>query len=61
MNKMIIQLLKITQKIEITEEQIYQGNLLLVNSEYAVQQAGIKSDIVKFIYAQRIDEGVWVT
>ncbi|CCF15482.1 truncated carboxypeptidase [Brevibacillus laterosporus GI-9] len=50
-----------TQKIEITEEQIYQGNLLLVNSEYAVQQAGIKSDIVKFIYAQRIDEGVWVT
>ena len=26
------------QKLEITEEQIYQGNLLLVNSEYPVHQ-----------------------
>ncbi|MCZ0853549.1 M15 family metallopeptidase, partial [Brevibacillus laterosporus] len=34
------------QKIEITEEQVYQGNLLLVNNEYSVQQVGIKSDIV---------------
>lgn len=34
------------QKIKITEEQIYQGNLLLVNSEYPVRQEGIKSDVV---------------
>ncbi|MED1664911.1 VanY-A/VanY-F/VanY-M family D-Ala-D-Ala carboxypeptidase [Brevibacillus laterosporus] len=34
------------QKIEITEEQVYQGNLLLVNNEYSVQQVGIKSNIV---------------
>ncbi|MBT2714701.1 VanY-A/VanY-F/VanY-M family D-Ala-D-Ala carboxypeptidase [Bacillus sp. ISL-57] len=35
-----------SQKIEITEEQIHQGNLLLVNSEYAVEQAGIQSVII---------------
>ena len=34
------------QKIEITEEQIYQGNLLLVNSEYPVHPKGIKSDVI---------------
>jgi zinc D-Ala-D-Ala carboxypeptidase len=37
------------------EDQIYEqndhtapGNLLLVNSEYTVQQASIKSDIIKY-------------
>ncbi|PNB77299.1 D-Ala-D-Ala carboxypeptidase VanY, partial [Pseudomonas sp. FW305-BF6] len=35
-----------THKIEITKEQIYQGNLLLVNSEYPVHPESIKSDII---------------
>lgn len=34
-------------KKEITEEQIYQGNLLLVNSEYPVHSESIKSDVIK--------------
>ncbi|MGE7762907.1 VanY-A/VanY-F/VanY-M family D-Ala-D-Ala carboxypeptidase [Peribacillus sp. NPDC097895] len=34
------------QKKEITEEQIYQGNLLLVNSEYPVHPESIKSDVI---------------
>ena len=34
------------QKLEITEEQIYQGNLLLVNSKYPVHPKGIKSDVI---------------
>lgn len=46
-----------TQKIEITEEHIYQGNLLLVNSEYAVQQAGIKSDIVNLFTHKELTKG----
>ncbi|MBO1578171.1 VanY-A/VanY-F/VanY-M family D-Ala-D-Ala carboxypeptidase [Bacillus sp. XF8] len=46
-----------TQKIEITEEQIYQGNLLLVNSEYAVQQAGIKSDIINLFTHKELTTG----
>ncbi|WP_394236162.1 VanY-A/VanY-F/VanY-M family D-Ala-D-Ala carboxypeptidase [Niallia oryzisoli] len=33
-------------KIEITEEQTYQGNLLLVNSEYLVRPKSIKSDVI---------------
>ncbi|SMF85532.1 D-alanyl-D-alanine carboxypeptidase [Paenibacillus uliginis N3/975] len=46
-----------TQKVEITEEQIYQGNLLLVNSEYAVQQAGIKSDIINLFTHKELTTG----
>ncbi|RAP25891.1 D-alanyl-D-alanine carboxypeptidase [Brevibacillus laterosporus] len=46
-----------TQKIEITEEQIYQGNLLLVNSEYAVHQAGIKSDIINLFTHKELTTG----
>ncbi len=34
-------------KKEITEEQVYQGNLLLVNSEYPVHPESIKSDVIK--------------
>ena len=34
------------QKLEITEEQIYQGSLLLVNREYPVHPKGIKSDVI---------------
>jgi len=36
----------ILQQKEITEEQIYQGNLLLVNSEYPVHPKSIKSDVI---------------
>jgi D-alanyl-D-alanine carboxypeptidase len=34
------------QKKEISEEQIYQGNLLLVNNEYPVHPKSIKSDVI---------------
>lgn len=34
------------QQIEIKKEQIYQGNLLLINSKYPIHQEGVKSDIV---------------
>jgi len=37
---------KNTHKIEITKEQIYQGSLLLVNSEYPVHPESIKSDVI---------------
>ncbi|CEG32509.1 VanY-A/VanY-F/VanY-M family D-Ala-D-Ala carboxypeptidase [Peribacillus simplex] len=46
-----------SQKIEITKEQIHQGNLLLVNSEYAVQQAGIKSDIINLFTHKELNTG----
>jgi len=35
-----------TDKKEITKEQIYQGNLLLVNSKYPVHPDSIKSDVI---------------
>ncbi|MED1788283.1 MULTISPECIES: VanY-A/VanY-F/VanY-M family D-Ala-D-Ala carboxypeptidase [Brevibacillus] len=34
------------QKKEIAKEQIYQGNLLLINSKYSIRQESVKSDIV---------------
>nr|WP_063856916.1 D-Ala-D-Ala carboxypeptidase VanY-Pt [Paenibacillus apiarius]AAY52013.1 VanY [Paenibacillus apiarius] len=34
------------QKNEIVKEQIYQGNLLLINSKYPIRQESVKSDIV---------------
>ncbi|MEP9409399.1 VanY-A/VanY-F/VanY-M family D-Ala-D-Ala carboxypeptidase [Peribacillus frigoritolerans] len=46
-----------SQKIEITEEQIHQGNLLLVNSEYAVEQAGIQSDIINLLTHKGLNTG----
>ena len=46
-----------SQKIEITEEQINQGNLLLVNSEYAVEQAGIQSDIINLFTHKGLTAG----
>ncbi|MGG6360921.1 VanY-A/VanY-F/VanY-M family D-Ala-D-Ala carboxypeptidase [Peribacillus frigoritolerans] len=46
-----------SQKIEITEEQIHQGNLLLVNSEYAVEQAGIQSDIINLFTHKGLTAG----
>ncbi|MFA1710485.1 VanY-A/VanY-F/VanY-M family D-Ala-D-Ala carboxypeptidase [Peribacillus frigoritolerans] len=46
-----------SQKIEITEEQIHQGKLLLVNSEYAVQQTGIQSDIINLFTYKELNAG----
>ncbi|MED4636028.1 VanY-A/VanY-F/VanY-M family D-Ala-D-Ala carboxypeptidase [Peribacillus frigoritolerans] len=46
-----------SQKIEVTEEQIHQGNLLLVNSEYAVEQAGIQSDIINLFTNKKLTNG----
>ncbi len=46
-----------TQKIELTEEQIYQGNLLLVNNEYSIQQKSIKSDIVNLFTNKELTKG----
>ncbi|EQB36269.1 MULTISPECIES: VanY-A/VanY-F/VanY-M family D-Ala-D-Ala carboxypeptidase [Virgibacillus] len=45
------------QKIKIIEEQIYQGNLLLVNSEYPVRQEGIKSDVVNLFTHNELVKG----
>ncbi|REK68121.1 MAG: VanY-A/VanY-F/VanY-M family D-Ala-D-Ala carboxypeptidase [Brevibacillus sp.] len=36
----------LTKTITIAKEQIYQGNLLLINSTYPVRQEGVRSDIV---------------
>lgn len=44
-------------KKEITEEQIYQGNLLLVNSEYPVHPESIKSDVIKLSAHNELTEG----
>lgn len=45
------------QTIKITEEQIYQGNLLLVNSEYPVRQEGIKTDVVNLFTHNELVKG----
>lgn len=45
------------QTIKITEEQIYQGDLLLVNSEYPVRQEGIKSDVVNLFTQNELVKG----
>jgi zinc D-Ala-D-Ala carboxypeptidase len=46
-----------SQKIKITEEQVHQGNLLLVNSEYAVRRAGIQSDIINLFTHKELNTG----
>ena len=45
------------QKVEITKEQIYQGNLLLVNSEYRVHPKSIKSDIINLSTHYKLTKG----
>ncbi|MEH7331803.1 VanY-A/VanY-F/VanY-M family D-Ala-D-Ala carboxypeptidase [Neobacillus drentensis] len=45
------------QKIEISEDQIYQGALLLVNSENPVHQESIKSDIVNLSANHELAQG----
>ncbi|MCU1806423.1 VanY-A/VanY-F/VanY-M family D-Ala-D-Ala carboxypeptidase [Cytobacillus firmus] len=45
---------------EIEEEQIYQGNLLLVNSEYPVHPDSIKSDVINLSEGNELTRGYGV-
>jgi len=47
---------RVEQK-EIRKEQLYQGNLILVNAEYPVQQEGVRSDIVNLYEARELTKG----
>lgn len=44
-------------QIDIKKEQIYQGNLLLVNKEYAIQEENIPADIVNLSRNSELTEG----
>jgi len=43
--------------IKVTKDQIYQGNLLLVNKEYPVHEEGIKSDVVRLSKKKGLVQG----
>ncbi len=45
------------QKVELTKEQIYQGNLLLVNNEHPVLQNSIKSDVINLFTHKELTKG----
>ncbi|TKC19873.1 VanY-A/VanY-F/VanY-M family D-Ala-D-Ala carboxypeptidase [Robertmurraya kyonggiensis] len=45
------------QKLEITKEQVYHGNLLLVNKEYPVHEESIKSDIINLFRHNELTQG----
>lgn len=45
------------QTIAISKDQVYQGNLLLVNKEYPVQQEAIKSDVVQLSHNEELVQG----
>ncbi|WP_010282130.1 VanY-A/VanY-F/VanY-M family D-Ala-D-Ala carboxypeptidase [Bacillus timonensis] len=45
------------QSIEITEEQIFEGNLLLVNSDNPVQKESIKSDVINLSTQNELIDG----
>ncbi|WP_045516718.1 VanY-A/VanY-F/VanY-M family D-Ala-D-Ala carboxypeptidase [Neobacillus niacini] len=45
------------QMVEIAEELVYQGNLLLVNNDYPVHAESIKSDVVNLIKHSELTEG----
>ncbi|TDL76088.1 VanY-A/VanY-F/VanY-M family D-Ala-D-Ala carboxypeptidase [Peribacillus frigoritolerans] len=45
------------QNNEIAKDQIYQGNLLLVNKEYPVHQESIKSDVVNLFKHKELIKG----
>ncbi len=49
-----------TEKIEITEEQIYRGSLLLVNKDYPVKQDSIKSYIINLFQNKELVRGYGV-
>lgn len=44
-------------QIDLTKDQIYQGNLLLVNSEYPVDRESIKSDVVNLFKHNELVKG----
>jgi zinc D-Ala-D-Ala carboxypeptidase len=46
-----------TQLLEIKEELVYQGNLLLVNNDYPIHEESIKSDVVKLFEHRELTEG----
>lgn len=48
------------QKKEITEDQIYQGNLLLVNKEHPVRQESVRSDVVNLFNQGELSKGYGV-
>ncbi|MDR4886051.1 VanY-A/VanY-F/VanY-M family D-Ala-D-Ala carboxypeptidase [Fredinandcohnia sp. QZ13] len=45
------------QRLEIKEDQIYQGNLLLVNNDYPVHHESIKSDVINLYTQNEFLEG----
>jgi D-alanyl-D-alanine carboxypeptidase len=45
------------QTIKLAKDQVYKGNLLLVNKEYPVREEGIKSDIVVLYQNKDLMEG----
>ncbi|TCW46408.1 D-Ala-D-Ala carboxypeptidase [Bacillus thuringiensis] len=46
-----------TEKIEVTEEQIYKGDLLLVNKDYPVKKDSIRSDIINVNHNSELVRG----
>ncbi|WP_449622803.1 VanY-A/VanY-F/VanY-M family D-Ala-D-Ala carboxypeptidase [Robertmurraya sp. Marseille-Q9965] len=45
------------QKVTVTKEQVFQGDLLLVNNEYPVHQESIKSDVVDLFSHKELTKG----
>lgn len=48
------------KKIAITEDQVYEGNLLLVNRDHGAQKQSIKKDIVSLVEREELMEGYGV-
>jgi zinc D-Ala-D-Ala carboxypeptidase len=46
-----------THLVELREELVYQGNLLLVNNEYPVHEVSIKSDVINLLEHRELTEG----
>lgn len=46
-----------TVSIDITEDQVYQGDLLLVNKEYPVREESVKADIVNLFEQKDLVQG----
>jgi zinc D-Ala-D-Ala carboxypeptidase len=45
------------QSLQIAKDQIYQGDLLLVNKDYPVHEAGVKSDVVRLSEHEELLQG----
>ncbi|MFF2242303.1 VanY-A/VanY-F/VanY-M family D-Ala-D-Ala carboxypeptidase [Bacillus thuringiensis] len=48
------------KKIEVTEEQIYKGDLLLVNKDYSVKEDSVRSDIINVAQNSELVRGYGV-